>query len=163
MHVLAGSELAMLQIPVVTCAEWIPKEKPPGCNISHNCKMMQALGRRGKGDGQLRQGLLCRVADAKGIKCYEVPTGWKFFGNLMDDNRCSLCGEESFGTGSDHVRWGSTEQICLNRAPSVSHFTLHAFVPGTCSSARRAYFVRGSLLEVLAAGACTWFVWLTLV
>ncbi|CAK0784856.1 Phosphoglucomutase-1 [Coccomyxa viridis] len=47
---------------------------------------------------------LDRVAEAKGIKCYEVPTGWKFFGNLMDDNRCSLCGEESFGTGSDHVR-----------------------------------------------------------
>lgn len=47
----------------------------------------------------------CRVAEAKGIKCYEVPTGWKFFGNLMDDSRCSLCGEESFGTGSDHVRW----------------------------------------------------------
>ena len=46
----------------------------------------------------------CRVAEAKGIKCYEVPTGWKFFGNLMDDSRCSLCGEESFGTGSDHVR-----------------------------------------------------------
>jgi phosphomannomutase len=48
----------------------------------------------------------CRVAEAKGIKCYEVPTGWKFFGNLMDDGRCSLCGEESFGTGSDHVRCG---------------------------------------------------------
>ncbi|EIE27230.1 putative Phosphoglucomutase, cytoplasmic 2 [Coccomyxa subellipsoidea C-169] len=47
---------------------------------------------------------LDRVAEAKGIKCYEVPTGWKFFGNLMDDGRCSLCGEESFGTGSDHVR-----------------------------------------------------------
>ena len=46
----------------------------------------------------------CRVAEAKGITCYEVPTGWKFFGNLMDDSRCSLCGEESFGTGSDHVR-----------------------------------------------------------
>lgn len=45
-----------------------------------------------------------RVAEAKGIKAYEVPTGWKFFGNLMDDSRCSLCGEESFGTGSDHVR-----------------------------------------------------------
>ncbi|KAK9813312.1 hypothetical protein WJX72_012352 [[Myrmecia] bisecta] len=47
---------------------------------------------------------LDRVAAAKKIACYEVPTGWKFFGNLMDDNRCSLCGEESFGTGSDHVR-----------------------------------------------------------
>ncbi|SEL34032.1 alpha-D-glucose phosphate-specific phosphoglucomutase [Pacificibacter marinus] len=45
-----------------------------------------------------------RVADALGIECYETPTGWKFFGNLMDDGRVSLCGEESFGTGSDHVR-----------------------------------------------------------
>ena len=35
---------------------------------------------------------------------FEVPTGWKFFGNLMDAGRISLCGEESFGTGSDHIR-----------------------------------------------------------
>jgi len=34
-----------------------------------------------------------------------VPTGWKFFGNLMDAGRLSLCGEESFGTGSDHIRF----------------------------------------------------------
>lgn len=47
---------------------------------------------------------LDRVAANMGIKCYEVPTGWKFFGNLMDAGLCSLCGEESFGTGSDHVR-----------------------------------------------------------
>ncbi|PCD76903.1 alpha-D-glucose phosphate-specific phosphoglucomutase [Pseudothioclava arenosa] len=45
-----------------------------------------------------------RVAEALGIDCYETPTGWKFFGNLMDAGRVSLCGEESFGTGSDHVR-----------------------------------------------------------
>jgi len=45
-----------------------------------------------------------RVTEALGIDCYETPTGWKFFGNLMDDGRVSLCGEESFGTGSDHVR-----------------------------------------------------------
>ena len=47
---------------------------------------------------------LDRVAAALKVDCYEVPTGWKFFGNLMDAGRCSLCGEESFGTGSDHVR-----------------------------------------------------------
>ena len=47
---------------------------------------------------------LDRVADKLGLKCYEVPTGWKFFGNLMDDGKLSVCGEESFGTGSDHVR-----------------------------------------------------------
>lgn len=47
---------------------------------------------------------LDRVAAKKGLKCYEVPTGWKFFGNLMDAQRLSICGEESFGTGSDHIR-----------------------------------------------------------
>lgn len=45
-----------------------------------------------------------RVADALGIAKYETPTGWKFFGNLLDAGRATICGEESFGTGSDHVR-----------------------------------------------------------
>ncbi len=45
-----------------------------------------------------------RVAKALGLPCFETPTGWKFFGNLLDANRITLCGEESFGTGSDHVR-----------------------------------------------------------
>jgi phosphoglucomutase len=45
-----------------------------------------------------------RVAEALGIACYETPTGWKFFGNLLDAGMATLCGEESFGTGSDHVR-----------------------------------------------------------
>ncbi len=45
-----------------------------------------------------------RVAEALGIPCYETPTGWKFFGNLMDAGKVTLCGEESFGTGSSHIR-----------------------------------------------------------
>ncbi|GAB1480700.1 alpha-D-glucose phosphate-specific phosphoglucomutase [Paracoccaceae bacterium] len=45
-----------------------------------------------------------RVAAALGIASYETPTGWKFFGNLLDAGKATLCGEESFGTGSDHVR-----------------------------------------------------------
>nr|CAD7399840.1 unnamed protein product [Timema poppensis] len=45
-----------------------------------------------------------RVAEGKKKECFVVPTGWKYFGNLMDANRLSLCGEESFGTGSDHIR-----------------------------------------------------------
>lgn len=45
-----------------------------------------------------------RVAEALKLPCFETPTGWKFFGNLMDAGRVTLCGEESFGTGSNHVR-----------------------------------------------------------
>ncbi len=45
-----------------------------------------------------------RVAEKLGVPCYETPTGWKFFGNLMDAGKVTFCGEESFGTGSSHVR-----------------------------------------------------------
>ena len=45
-----------------------------------------------------------KVAETLGIECYETPTGWKFFGNLLDDKRITLCGEESFGSGSAHIR-----------------------------------------------------------
>ncbi len=45
-----------------------------------------------------------QVAEKLGINCYETPTGWKFFGNLLDSEKITLCGEESFGTGSSHVR-----------------------------------------------------------
>jgi phosphoglucomutase len=45
-----------------------------------------------------------RVAEKMGLPCYETPTGWKFFGNLLDAGRATICGEESAGTGSDHVR-----------------------------------------------------------
>ena len=44
------------------------------------------------------------VAKEAGIPCFVTPTGWKFFGNLMDAGKMSLCGEESFGTSSDHIR-----------------------------------------------------------
>ena len=49
-------------------------------------------------------GAVDRVANKLGIECYETPTGWKFFGNLLDAGKATLCGEESFGTGSNHVR-----------------------------------------------------------
>jgi phosphoglucomutase len=45
-----------------------------------------------------------RVAKALGIDCFETPTGWKYFGNLMDAGMVTFCGEESYGTGSDHIR-----------------------------------------------------------
>jgi phosphoglucomutase len=45
-----------------------------------------------------------RVAAKIGVRSYETPTGWKFFGNLLDAGLATLCGEESFGTGSNHIR-----------------------------------------------------------
>jgi phosphoglucomutase len=45
-----------------------------------------------------------RVAEQLGVECFETPTGWKFFGNLLDADKATLCGEESFGTGSNHIR-----------------------------------------------------------
>jgi phosphomannomutase len=55
---------------------------------------------------------LDRVAKGLNLKSFEVPTGWKFFGNLMDSNQCSICGEESFGTGADHVRTPTPPPHC---------------------------------------------------
>ncbi|XP_076241918.1 phosphoglucose mutase 1 isoform X2 [Calliopsis andreniformis] len=54
-----------------------------------------------------------RVATKTNIKLFEVPTGWKYFGNLMDAGHLSLCGEESFGTGSDHIREKDGIWACL--------------------------------------------------
>ena len=61
-------------------------------------------GVRGVARSMPTSGAIDRVAKARGYEFFEVPTGWKFFGNLMDAGRLSICGEESFGTGSDHIR-----------------------------------------------------------
>ncbi|MCX7301039.1 MAG: alpha-D-glucose phosphate-specific phosphoglucomutase [Rhodobacterales bacterium] len=63
-----------------------------------------AAGLKGVARSMPTSGAVDRVAAAKGIACYETPTGWKFFGNLLDAGKATLCGEESAGTGSDHVR-----------------------------------------------------------
>ena len=76
--------------------------------ITNNAEIIKSLSRNGPLKGVARSmptsGAVDRVAKRKNLKCYEVPTGWKFFGNLLDDGRITLCGEESFGTGSDHIR-----------------------------------------------------------
>ncbi|XP_069778150.1 phosphoglucomutase-like protein 5 isoform X4 [Narcine bancroftii] len=64
----------------------------------------QKTGIRGFARSMPTSRALDRVGEAMKIPVYETPTGWKFFGNLMDAGKCSLCGEESFGTGSDHIR-----------------------------------------------------------
>ena len=61
-------------------------------------------GLKGVARSMPTSGALDRVARDLGVPFFEVPTGWKFFGNLMDAGKCSICGEESFGTGGDHVR-----------------------------------------------------------
>ena len=63
-----------------------------------------AQGIKGIARSMPTSGAADRVAQALGVPCYETPTGWKFFGNLLDAGKVTLCGEESAGTGSDHVR-----------------------------------------------------------
>lgn len=63
-----------------------------------------AEGIKGLARSMPTSGALDRVAKDMGVPFFETPTGWKFFGNLMDAEKCSICGEESFGTGADHVR-----------------------------------------------------------
>jgi len=63
-----------------------------------------ATGLKGVARSMPTSAAVDRVAEALGIPCFETPTGWKFFGNLLDAGRATLCGEESAGTGSDHVR-----------------------------------------------------------
>ena len=74
--------------------------------IAANAKLIPAYaaGLSGVARSMPTSGAVDRVAARLGIDCYETPTGWKFFGNLMDAGRVALCGEESFGTGSHHVR-----------------------------------------------------------
>lgn len=54
---------------------------------------------------------VCRVAKAMKLALYETPTGWRYFGNLMDSGRCSLCGEESFGTGT--ISYATATDLCV--------------------------------------------------
>ncbi len=63
-----------------------------------------AQGLAGVARSMPTSGAVDRVAEKLGIPCFETPTGWKFFGNLLDAGKITLCGEESAGTGSDHIR-----------------------------------------------------------
>lgn len=70
-------------------ARWVPGYKAALAGVARSMPTSQAVD---------------RVAARLAIPCYETPTGWKFFGNLLDAGKITLCGEESFGTGSNHVR-----------------------------------------------------------
>ncbi|KFY27968.1 hypothetical protein V493_03184 [Pseudogymnoascus sp. VKM F-4281 (FW-2241)] len=75
--------------------------------IAHHAKLIpyfKKQGVYGLARSMPTSGAVDLVAKAQGLNCYEVPTGWKFFCALFDADKLSICGEESFGTGSNHIR-----------------------------------------------------------
>jgi phosphoglucomutase len=95
-----------------------------------------------------------RVAAALGVPIFETPTGWKFFGNLMDAGLCTICGEESFGTGSNHVRekdglWAVLAWLSILAATRNS---VSGVVDDHWKRFGRSYFQRHDY-EALEAGA----------
>ena len=74
--------------------------------ITDNYKLIPAYrnGIYGVAKSAATSTAVCRTAKALGMDCYEVPTGWKYFIHLMDSNRITFCGEESFGAGAAHIR-----------------------------------------------------------
>lgn len=71
---------------------------------AHHVPTFRERGLRGVARSLPTSRALDRVADRNGLQLYETPTGWKYFTSLLESGRIALCGEESFGTGSDHVR-----------------------------------------------------------
>ncbi|KAF5316246.1 hypothetical protein D9619_006439 [Psilocybe cf. subviscida] len=102
------------------------------------------------------------VAQKKGLESFEVPTGWKFFGNLMDAGRLSICGEESFGTGSDHIRekdglWAVIAWLNIlaaaNQDPSRPIIGINDVLNEFYSIYGRSFFSRYDYEEVASEGA----------
>lgn len=85
-----------------------------------------------------------KVAAALGIACFETPTGWKFFGNLLDAGKVTLCGEESAGTGSDHVREkdGLWAVLLWLNILAVRGQSVHAILQDHWASYGRNYYSR---------------------
>ena len=95
-------------------------------NLEHIPWFRSKGGRGGVARSMPTSAAVDRVAAKRGLECFDTPTGWKYFGNLLDAGRIVLCGEESFGTGSDHVRekdgvWAALAwlQILAARGASV--------------------------------------------
>jgi phosphoglucomutase len=96
-----------------------------------------------------------RVAEKLGVRCYETPTGWKFFGNLLDAGMATICGEESAGAGSDHVRekdglWAVLLWLNILAARRES---VRDIVRGHWAAYGRNYYSRHDYEEVETAGA----------
>ncbi|KAF9195566.1 Phosphoglucomutase-2 [Haplosporangium sp. Z 11] len=99
------------------------------------------------------------VAKKKGYEHFEVPTGWKFFGNLMDAGRLSICGEESFGTGSDHIRekdgvWAVIAWLnIIAAANQAKHSNINDILLAHYNEYGRNFFSRYDYEEVDSEGA----------
>jgi phosphoglucomutase len=96
-----------------------------------------------------------RVASSLGIKCYETPTGWKFFGNLLDAGLATVCGEESAGTGSNHVREkdGLWAVLMWLNVIAVRGESVADIVRGHWATYGRNYYTRHDYEEVDASAA----------
>ncbi|KAI9737103.1 MAG: Phosphoglucomutase-2 [Cirrosporium novae-zelandiae] len=133
--------------------------------IAHHAKLIpyfQKQGVYGLARSMPTSGAVDLVAKKQGLQCYEVPTGWKFFCALFDSNKMSICGEESFGTGSNHIRekdglWAVTAWLNIiagvakqkpNETPSIASIQ-HEFweIYG------RTFFTRYDYENVDSAGA----------
>ncbi|MGL4323574.1 MAG: alpha-D-glucose phosphate-specific phosphoglucomutase [Beijerinckiaceae bacterium] len=96
-----------------------------------------------------------RVAAAKKIPLYETPTGWKFFGNLLDAGKVSICGEESAGVGSDHVREkdGLWAILLWLNIIAVRKQSIRDIVHDHWATYGRNYYARHDYEEIATEGA----------
>ncbi|MEJ2410777.1 MAG: alpha-D-glucose phosphate-specific phosphoglucomutase [Novosphingobium sp.] len=96
-----------------------------------------------------------RVAEALGVPCFETPTGWKFFGNLLDAGMATICGEESAGTGSDHVREkdGLWAVLLWLNILAVRKESVDALARGHWAKFGRNYYARHDYEGIDKAGA----------
>ncbi|KAL8233035.1 hypothetical protein R6Q57_002813 [Mikania cordata] len=121
-------------------------------------------GPKGLARSMPTSGALDRVAEKLNLPFFEVPTGWKFFGNLMDAGTLSICGEESFGTGSDHIRekdgiWAVLAWLSIiayrnkNKKPGEKLVSVSDIVKEHWATYGRNYFSRYDYEECEAEGA----------
>ena len=129
--------------------------------IAANAHLIPAYkdGLKGVGRSMPTSEAVDRVAKKLGIPAYETPTGWKFFGNLLDDNRITLCGEESFGTGSDHIREkdGLWAVLCWLNILAVKKQSVEDIVRQHWAEYGRNYYTRHDYENIPVEAANTLF------
>ena len=129
--------------------------------LAANANLIFKGGLVGAARSMPTSGALDKVAAKNGITLFETPTGWKFFGNLMDAGLINLCGEESFGTGSNHIRekdgiWAVLAWLTVlaHRNVNSDHFvTVEEIVREHWLKYGRNYYSRYDYEQVESAGA----------